>query len=314
MADKSEPSISKGNVVISDSTTDAHNLTINSDGSAAIKSKGTISTSNSSSSTLGISGVFTGTLEEITDLSTIMVSVFTDEDSATDGLSIQQSVDGTNWDFTDVFTISADTGKNFSIPTFAKFFRIVYTNGTTAQTIFRLQSILKAVSPKPSTHRIQDDISTDDDAELVKAVLTGKTNGTFINAAVTSSGALKVESTVTAPAAATIVIQENFEDIATTSGSDTLYTITNSTTLTIQLFSAGSEENVGGSVTELFEDPNGDLSVLNRINTIFTNGANSSELIRQDFTGDGTRRIVMRQRGYTASAREMFGRWQGFEE
>jgi hypothetical protein len=136
------------------------------------------------------------------------------------------------------------------------------------------------------------------------------------NLAVNTDGSINVVNVaVSTPSGGTQVVTENFADVATTSGTDTAYTITNSTTLTLQVFSAGSEENTGGSVTELFEDPNGDLTVLNRIATLFTNGQSAPpESIQQDFVGDGTRRIVMRQRGYTAAAREMFGRWQGFEE
>ena len=67
-------------------------------------------------------------------------------------------------------------------------------------------------------------------------------------------------------------------------------------------------------MTELFEDANGDLSVLSRIGTVFTNGDSDEQTIAEIFVGDGTRRIVMRQRGYAAAAREMFARWVGFEE
>jgi hypothetical protein len=132
---------------------------------------------------------------------------------------------------------------------------------------------------------------------------------------VNSDGSINVVNvSVSTPTTADQVIQENFGNISTTTGTDTIYTITNTKTLVIQIFSAGSEAATGGSVTELFEDPNGDLSVLNRIGTIFSNGDNANESIQQEFSGDGTRRIVLRQRGYIASAREMFGRWQGYEE
>ena len=135
------------------------------------------------------------------------------------------------------------------------------------------------------------------------------------NLVVNDDGSINVANVaISTPVTATQIIEENFASIATTSGIDTTHTITNATTLTIQQFTSGSEEKTGGGVTELFEDPNGDLSVLNRIESIFTNGSSSNSIIGQDFIGDGTRRIVMRQRGYTSNSREMFGRWQGFEE
>jgi hypothetical protein len=133
--------------------------------------------------------------------------------------------------------------------------------------------------------------------------------------AINSDGSLNAAAVIASvPAGATSVVKENFADISTTSGTDTTYTITNTKTLTIQAFSAGSESSVGGSVTELFEDPNGDLSVLNRISTLFTDGSSSTVPLAQSYAGDGTRRIVVRQRGYTAAAREMFSSWRGYEE
>jgi len=156
-----------------------------------------VSTNNSSSTPLGISGVFTGTSEEVTGIATVSIAVHSDVASATDGLSIEFSTDGINWDHIDVYTIPAATGKIFTVGPSAKFFRTVYTNGTTAQTTFRLQSILKDIAPKPSSHRINDSISTEDDAELIKAVLTGEDNtsaGTFRNVKTDDQGRL-----VTAP-------------------------------------------------------------------------------------------------------------------
>ena len=68
-----------------------------------------------------------------------------------------------------------------------------YTNGSTSQTHLRLQTVLKQYYVKPSSHRIQDEISTEDDAELVKAILTGqKPNGTFVNFQGTTKGNFKV--------------------------------------------------------------------------------------------------------------------------
>ena len=70
---------------------------------------------NSSTTPLGISGVFTGTAVEIVKDAILFVNIYSDQASATDGLSIQQSSDGSNWDHSDVFTIPAAAGKKFSI-------------------------------------------------------------------------------------------------------------------------------------------------------------------------------------------------------
>ncbi len=79
------------------------------------KLKGVISTINSSSAPLGIGGVFTGVSEDVTDFGTVEISVYSDVASATDGLSIEFSSDGSNWDHKDVYTVPAATGKNYSV-------------------------------------------------------------------------------------------------------------------------------------------------------------------------------------------------------
>ena len=165
------------------------------EGATSVHSVGEIDTGNSTTTVLDPGGVnvFTGDSMDIIDESMIVISLKASHASATDGLSVQQSTDGTNWDHTDEFTIPADTGKTFSFQPAAKFLRVVYTNGGTLQTFFRLQTVLKSTYVKPSSHRIQDSIINDDDAELVKAVLTAKANGGgFVNITATESDNLRV--------------------------------------------------------------------------------------------------------------------------
>lgn len=138
-------------------------------------SKGLIDLNNSSNTPLGIGGVYTGTATDITDYGIGYVSVYSDQTSAADGLSIQQSTDGANWDHTDEYTINAGTGKNFAINLHSNYIRIVYTNGTSGQTAFRLQLKLN-YNGLQSSHRIRDDITTDDDARLVKSIQAIKAN------------------------------------------------------------------------------------------------------------------------------------------
>ncbi len=144
------------------------------------------------SGVLGIGGVFTGTASNILDFGTVFVTIATDVASAADGLSIQQSSDGTNWDHTDDYTIPANGNKNYSLNPHSEWFRVVYTNGGTGQAFLRLQSIMKGNS-KPSSHRIKDSIIGDDDCTLVKAALTGE-NGTgqWHNVKTTADGNLTI--------------------------------------------------------------------------------------------------------------------------
>lgn len=155
--------------------------------------EGHLSADNSSAAILGVGGVFTGTAERVLNYGIILVSVFADQASATDGLVIEQSTDGTNWDHSDEYTIAANTGKTFSLQPAAIFYRVVYTNGGVAQTAFRLQTQLKPVYVKPSSHRVADSVSNQDDAELIKAVITGENpSGDFVNFEATAGGNFKV--------------------------------------------------------------------------------------------------------------------------
>ena len=145
-------------------------------GTSPVSYVGIVDTGNSSATPLGIGGVFTGTGIDVLNYAIIAVNIATDQDSATDGLSIQQSSDNVNWDHPDEFTINGGRPKNFTIQPYAQYMRVVYTNGAVGQTYFRLQVILKSVNIKPSSHRIADDIVSDDDAELVKSCIAVETN------------------------------------------------------------------------------------------------------------------------------------------
>lgn len=166
---------------------------VNSKGQLHVVLMGQVDENNSTSTVLGGGGVFTGTATEILDYGFLFVNVFSNVASATDGLSAQQSPDGTNWDNTDEYTVPGGSGKTYSFQPSAKYFRVVYTNGGSAQAAFRLQTILKKTSSLASSHRIQDSIIDDDDAELVKAVLTGSDpGGVFRIVTTTVDGDLKI--------------------------------------------------------------------------------------------------------------------------
>jgi len=134
-----------------------------------------ISPPNSSNTPLDISGTFTGEWIDTTGLGIVYVSAYSDVPSATDGLVIEQSTDGINAHFDDVFTIPAGIGKNFSINPHARFLRVRYINGLIAQTTFALQTKLN-LNGLASSHRVRDDITTEEDCRLVKSVLSIKAN------------------------------------------------------------------------------------------------------------------------------------------
>ncbi|RLG44739.1 MAG: hypothetical protein DRN81_03815 [Thermoproteota archaeon] len=194
-ADKSvNPPIMRRGIMGKASDGSWYNISVDTDGNLQTEIAGVVDDNNSTATVLDPSGVnvFTGTSTEILNYGIVFVNVSTDVASATDGLSIQQSSDGTNWDHSDKYTVPAGGNKNYSINPFAKYVRVVYTNGGTIQGHFRLQTVLKGNS-KPSSHRIQDPIIDDDDAELVTSVLKAKANGGgYVNIEATASNNLRV--------------------------------------------------------------------------------------------------------------------------
>lgn len=143
---------------------------------------GLLDTDNSSSANLGISAVFTGEWLNTLNYSTVSIGVAADQDSATNGLAVQWSADGVTVTQDDTFSIFANKAKTYTFSPANQFLRVVYTNGVLAQTSFSLQTILKKGGFKASSHRLEDALVDDDDAEVVKAVLTARDlAGTYDN-------------------------------------------------------------------------------------------------------------------------------------
>ena len=100
---------------------------------------------------LGISATYTSPILYTHDYGRITLMVIADEDSAADGLKIQQSGDGDcmnagatpNWDYESTYSYTADTQGAYSIEIVGRCVRISYTNGTSAQSEFRLYGSLR---------------------------------------------------------------------------------------------------------------------------------------------------------------------------
>jgi hypothetical protein len=65
----------------------------------------------------------------------IVGRVFADQPG---NIFIEQSMDGTNWDLSTTYAITASDGKGFKEEIFAPYVRVRYVNGATPQTTFRL--------------------------------------------------------------------------------------------------------------------------------------------------------------------------------
>ena len=100
-----------------------------------------VDTNNSTTSLLTNGTSFDGTGTDVHDFSSIIISAFSDQSSASLGLQIQFSTDNSIFYTTASFTISANVQFTQTVTIQGQYYRIVYTNGETNQTVFRLQSI-----------------------------------------------------------------------------------------------------------------------------------------------------------------------------
>lgn len=165
-----------------------------------LQAEGVVDPGNSSVTPLGANGVFTGAAFEITRYAAINVCVASDVASATNGVKVELSEDGVNWDHSHSTTYSAATGVGYIFNAEFKYARIVYTNSAAAQTYFRLQTIFKTQPVKQSLYTISQSVTGNMFAELGKNVIIGETTGGgggYVPVKVTPSGALTVEASVT---------------------------------------------------------------------------------------------------------------------
>lgn len=158
-----------------------------------------VDSSNSSTDTLNSGVTFTGTGIDILDHDIITVTLDASHDSATDGMTFQFSIDNSNWDDIYLFTYTAaDGARRFQFPVTSQFFRVVYTNGGTNQTHFRLQTILHHANTLTTIHRLVDDTNNDRSAQVVKAAIIaqkaggGPGAGDFVAVQSTAAGNLKM--------------------------------------------------------------------------------------------------------------------------
>lgn len=155
---------------------------------------GFVSLDNSTQAQLAAGIAFTGDWEDTLDYGAIVIGITTDQDSATDGLVVQWSHDTVAVTQDDKFSVFANKPKVFTFTPANRYFRIVYTNGSGGlTTTLDIQSIFKPFGFKASSHRINDNVVGEDDAELVKSVLAGEDpDGIFRNIGSTNTGNLKV--------------------------------------------------------------------------------------------------------------------------
>jgi len=135
---------------------------------------------NSTNIALGASGVFTGIAENVLEYSTVTITIKTDVDSAFEGLELQLSPDGVNWDAIQKRDIHPTVNHDFHSHTLTithKWFRVVYKNGSTPQTFMRLQTIFHRFTQRDLTTALITDIDDYTDLTATRSVIVGKTRG-----------------------------------------------------------------------------------------------------------------------------------------
>ena len=151
---------------------------------------GTLDSGNSSTATLGANATFTGTAFDAFNQGSVLVSVFSNQNSASGGLVLQWSSDGSNWDEPYQFSfVAGSSAFNIQATERARYFRVGYTNGTVAQGSFRLQVIHRITAPSGDVVENSDQVVSTNHAQIVR-VAPGSFNPLApATASVTSSSA-----------------------------------------------------------------------------------------------------------------------------
>jgi hypothetical protein len=94
---------------------------------------------------------------------------------------------------------------------------------------------------------------------------------------------------------------------------DSEYTIPSGQTLQIRSLVGAVENNGAGCEFTLYEDPNGDKSVLNLVPDaeLIVDGATQQNSISAEYVGDGTRRVVLRAEQLTGGTYRTASSWTG---
>ena len=115
------------------------------------------------------------------------------------------------------------------------------------------------------------------------------------------------------PAGKTKIIKEKIGDVDGSNFYDDTYVIPNGETLVIQHFKCGAEGDINKySKVVLYYAPDGTVNGNAEVLSVGYLGDNFRESLKESFTGDGTKAIIMRRERMEAGKREIFGKWRGY--
>lgn len=148
---------------------------------------------NTSTENLGIGEVFTGGWTPNKVGSTLVYQILTDQASATDGILVEMSTDGVNPSHIHPFQTDANTpnGGHNVVTLTGDFYRIVYTNGAVATTIFNLSASISADSSSVHSHPLFFEFDENHPVNIIRSITAGfDQNGIPRNIKSTEVGAL----------------------------------------------------------------------------------------------------------------------------
>lgn len=131
--------------------------------SAIASEESFLSNVNSSAAALSESASFTGSSEKVRSYDTVVTAVKTDQAGT---LYMEFSPDGTNWDSSLSFAVAANTNEIHRLSITRPYFRASFTNGSVAQTFFRLTTLFGSQGQLTST--LNSMIQADADALVVR--------------------------------------------------------------------------------------------------------------------------------------------------
>lgn len=97
---------------------------------------------------LAAGGIYTGAAFDTLNYSRVTLATHSNVASAANGVEVQQSIDGTNWDYTtrNSFVVAVPpVALAVSVELVARWARIRYTNGAAPQTYFRLAALARSM-------------------------------------------------------------------------------------------------------------------------------------------------------------------------
>ena len=176
---------------------------------------------NSTLTPLGAGATFTGLQTDVSMYDSIRLWIYSDQPSSFNGLTLFWSADGVNWD-TDQYNIAAGDGVRIVNRRRATYFRLSYQNNAiTPQTIFQLQTWLEPMVVDSVELQLNDSISTNNSAGLVRNLPFGRSaygTGVFNDATIKNPS---TAPTVTDPALVVSISPNSAAITADSSGSGT---------------------------------------------------------------------------------------------